>query len=406
MAIDRRTLITRSCMTAASLAAVPRWVAAGVFRDRRERLAGAAPTDTVLVVIDLGGGNDGLNTIVPFSDPEYSRARPRIRLEGSQLLPIEPGKTGLHASLPHLHGYLESGKLAIVQGVGYPGQNMSHFVSDDIWEKAVLEPDQEARGWLGRTLDQLYRDQTDKIHAIAASGDVPALHGRFVTTPVLTDPSGFSYPQGDPSLTAGLRALFQPAGPVERDYVGHIGEAALADADALQSAFAAYNSTVAYPENSGLAASLRLTATVLFADLGPRIFFVSQGSYDTHDGQLGAQESLFSELDQSLDAFYRDLIEHGHDQRVVVMTYSEFGRRVEDNGSGGTDHGTAAPMFVFGSRVKGGLYGTPPSLTDLDPDGNLKFAIDFRQVYATILANWIDTDPSPVLGSFPTLAFV
>ena len=133
----------------------------------------------------------------------------------------------------------------------------------------------------------------------------------------------------------------------------------------------------------------------------------AQGGYDTHSSQLGDQEKLLAELDDSLDAFYRDLVEHGQDQRVVVMTYSEFGRRVEDNGSGGTDHGSAGPMFVLGSRVTGGLFGTPPSLTDLDPDGNLKFTTDFRQVYASILANWIDADPNPVLkGNYPTLSFL
>jgi uncharacterized protein (DUF1501 family) len=149
-----------------------------------------------------------------------------------------------------------------------------------------------------------------------------------------------------------------------------------------------------------------LTASVLAADIGPRVFFAGQGGYDTHSNQLGDQEKLLAELDESLDAFYRDLVEHGQDRRVVVMTYSEFGRRVEDNGSGGTDHGSAGPMFVLGTRVRGGFYGAPPSLTDLDPDGNLKFSTDFRQVYSSILANWIDTDPVPIVGDYPTLSFL
>jgi uncharacterized protein (DUF1501 family) len=207
-------------------------------------------------------------------------------------------------------------------------------------------------------------------------------------------------------LTAALKVMFRPAGLPNRDYAGQIGELALADADAMQRAFAEYQTTIAYAEDSALAQSLRLTASVLAADLGPRVFWVGQGGYDTHSNQLGDQEKLLAELDQSLDAFYRDLVEHGQDRRVVVMTYSEFGRRVEDNGSGGTDHGSAGPMFVLGTRVRGGLYGAPPSLTDLDPDGNLKFSTDFRQVYSSILANWIDTDPVPVLGDYPTLSFL
>jgi uncharacterized protein (DUF1501 family) len=403
MAIDRRTLIARSCMTAASFAALPKWAAAGVFREPGE--ARAASADTVLVVVNINGGNDGLNTVVPFGDPAYARARPRIALTGAQVLPIGQG-TGLHPSLSRLHGYLESGKLAIVQGVGYPRPDMSHFRSDDIWETAVSER-VEPSGWLGRTLNQLYRQDTEALHAVAMSGDVPAFHGEYVTTPVITDPGSFNYPHDDPNQTAALEALFQPAGAANHDYVSHIGQTALADAGAVQAAFAAYSSTVVYPENSGLAGNLKLTAAVIAADLGPRIFFVIQGGYDTHDSQLGTHETLLLELDQSLDAFYRDLVEHGQDQRVVMMTYSEFGRRVEDNGSGGTDHGSAAPMFVFGSRVRGGLFGAPPSLTNLDPDGNLKFSTDFRQVYASILANWIDTDPVPVLyGNYPTLSFL
>jgi uncharacterized protein (DUF1501 family) len=312
----------------------------------------------------------------------------------------------MHPSLAHLHGYLGSGKLAVVRNVGYPRPDMSHFRSDDIWEKGVLEPEKEGTGWLGRALDQLYRDDALGLHGVVWGGDVPALHGETVKTPVVTDPGSFNYNHDNPPLTAALQALFRPAGLPNRDYAGQIGEVALTDADAMQRAFAEYQTTIAYAEDSALAQSLRLTASVLAADLGPRVFWVGQGGYDTHSNQLGDQEKLLAELDLSLDAFYRDLVEHGQDRRVVVMTYSEFGRRVEDNGSGGTDHGSAGPMFVLGTRVRGGLYGAPPSLTDLDPDGNLKFSTDFRQVYSSILANWIDTDPVPILGDYPTLSFL
>ena len=404
MAIDRRTLITRSCMTAAAIAARPKWAAAGIFRDSRA-VRNAAASDTVLVVVNMAGGNDGLNTVVPFADPAYRAARSRIGLTGSQLLPID-SRTGLHPSLAHLHGYLDSGKLAIVQGVGYLGQDMSHFRGDDIWEKAVMNVEAESTGWLGRALDQLYRQDADALHAVCVSGDVTAFHSDFVTTPVVGDARSFNYPQDDSNLTAATKALFTPGGAANREYVSHIGEVTLADTEAVQAAFASYSSTITYPTESGLY-GLRLVAALLLADIGPRVFFVQQGGYDTHTNQLGDHEKLLLDLDQSLDAFYRDLVEHGQDQRVVVMTYSEFGRRVEDNGSGGTDHGTAAPLFVLGSRVRGGFYGAPPSLTDLDPDGNLKFTTDFRQVYASVLANWIDADPVEVLfGNYPTIAFL
>ena len=405
MAIDRRTLIARSCMTAAALAARPSWAAAGIFRDGRAAPRSAA-ADTVLVVVDLNGGNDGLNTVVPFADPAYRAARGRIGLTGAQLLPID-ARTGLHPSLAHLHDHLEAGRLAIVQGVGYPGPDLSHFRSDDIWETGVPGPAQvELQGWLGRALDQLYRQDSDALHAVAISGDIPSLHGQYVTTPIIGDVSSFDYPRDNPDKTAALRAMFEATGAVNLDYVGHIGKVAMADSAMTQAAFTSYASTVVYPESS-LGAGLRLAAEVLVADLGPRVFCVTQNGYDTHSGQLGAHGDLLLDLDQSLHAFYQDLVLHGHEQRVVVMTYSEFGRRVEDNASGGTDHGTAAPLFVLGSRVRGGLYGTPPSLTSLDPDGNLKYTTDFRQVYASVLANWIDADPAEVLyGNFPTIAFL
>src|SRR5262249_38160512 len=210
MSIDRRTLIRRSCMTAASLATLPRWAAAGIFRGPRESAASAL-SDTVLVVLDMNGGNDGLNTIVPYDDPVYRSARVRIGLTGSQLLPIsgEPG-LGLHPSLSHLHGYLESGKVAVVRNVGYPQADMSHFVSDDVWENAILEPETESTGWLGRALDRIYGSDPDKIHAISAGGDVPAFHSNLVTAPVITDAAAFDYPR---TLEApALKGLFRPTG--------------------------------------------------------------------------------------------------------------------------------------------------------------------------------------------------
>ena len=408
MAIDRRRLIQRSCLTAGAFATRPLWAATGIFRNAHEART-ETPRDTILVLVELAGGNDGLNTIVPFADPTYRAARTRIGLAGSQLLPIDAG-TGMHPSLSNLHGYLDAGKLAVVQSVGYPGPDLSHFRSDDIWEKASLAPETEATGWLGRALDQIYEQDPDRIHSISTSsvsvgGDLSAFYSSKVATPVVTDVGSFNYPPY-PAPPEVLRTILRPGGSPNREYAAAIGNLALSDADAVQAAAASYTSTVSYPHGP-VAAAFRLTSMVIAADLGARIFFISQGGYDTHSTQLGDHEKLLRELDQSLDAFYRDLVEHGQDQRVVIMTYSEFGRRVEDNASGGTDHGSAAPLFVLGSRVRGGFYGDPPSLTDLDPDGNLKFSIDFREVYASVLANWIDADPVPILyGNYPTLSFL
>ena len=398
MAIDRRSLLRRSCFAAASFATFPRWAAAGLFRERPERAS--ADTDTILVVVQMGGGNDGLNTVVPFADPVYLASRPLLALPGSETLKLD-AKSGLHPSLSNFYRYLGSGQLAIVQSVGYPNPDLSHFRSDDIWESAV--PDRvESTGWLGRALKQIYGEDAEQLRGASFVGDVTAFHD----VPVMSDPGSFNYYQDDPALAGALRSLLTPAGPPNRAYVGHIGELAVADVGAVKQALAQYTSAVTYPEGSALGAGLQQMVALIAADVGPRIFFTGQGGYDTHSNQLGDQANLLADLDQSLDAFYRDLVAHGLDRRVVVMTYSEFGRRVEDNGSGGTDHGTANAMFVLGTPVRGGLYGRPPSLEDLDPDGNLKFTTDLRAVYASILAHWIDTDPKSVVGDFPTIPFV
>ena len=247
MSIDRRTLLKRSCLTAAG-AALPAWKAAGIFRNGAQARATA---DTVLVVVRLDGGNDGLNTVVPFADPAYLAARTRIGLTGSQLLPID-ARTGLHPSLSSLHGYLESGKLAIVQGVGYPVQDMSHFRSNDIWESAVPER-VEPSGWLGRALDRLYPMDGDGLHSALVGGGELAFLGdyNYVTTP---DIAGLAVPRGPVDQ---IKASLAPIGAPTHDYVGHIGSIAIADATAVDAAVAAYSSTIIYPD-SGLGGSLKL----------------------------------------------------------------------------------------------------------------------------------------------------
>lgn len=408
MAIDRRTLLRRTCM-AASAAALPRWAAAGVFREPRAVARAAASSDTILVVIQMTGGNDGLNTVIPITDPAYRAARPRIGLTAAETLPVD-AQTALHPNLSHLRQYLDQGKLAIVQGVGYPQPDLSHFRSTDVWESGVAERVEDT-GWLGRALDALYRTDADALHSISWGYDLPgAFRGPSVVTPAVFDPSHFGFETNGQDRAAqfqAVHAMLTPIGVRERDFVANVGSLAIADSVAIQTALAQYSSTVVYPD-SPFGYWLRLTASAIFADIGPRVYWTSQGDqYDTHATQRGVHDGLLKDLDGCLDAFYQDLVLHGLDQRVVVMTWSEFGRRVEDNESGGTDHGTAAPMFVFGSRVRGGLFGEPPSLTDLDPDGNLKYEVDFRQVYSSILANWIGADPTAVLGgTYPTLAIL
>jgi uncharacterized protein (DUF1501 family) len=397
---------------AASAAVLPSWGAAGLFRAPGSAKPATA-TDTILVVVRLGGGNDGLNTVVPIADPAYAAARPRIGLTPEQTLAVDP-KTGLHPNLAHLHDYLGQGKLAIVQSVGYPRPDLSHFRSTDVWESGVAEQI-ELSGWLGRALDSLYLADAESLHSISWGADSPnAFRGsagiHSVITPAVFDPDHFRFEtdgQDEEAKQRAIRAMLAPIGAAEHDFIANVGSIGLADSAAIIAARDSYTTTVTYPD-SGLGYWLRLTAAAISADIGPRIYWTDQDAdYDTHATQRGAHDDHLAALDAALDAFYRDLVDHGQDQRVVVMTWSEFGRRVEDNESGGTDHGTSAPMFVLGSRVRGGLFGEPPDLSDLDPDGNLKYAVDFRSVYASILAKWIDADPVEVLYQpYPTLDFL
>ncbi len=408
MALDRRTLLKRSCLAAAAMAAGPKWLAAGLF----ERSVSSA-SDTILVVVQMAGGNDPLNTLVPFGDPAYRAARPRIGLTAAQTLRVD-ARTGLHPNLANLYRYLNAGKLAIVQGVGYPNPDLSHFNSMEYWHRAALTA--KRTGWLGDTLDQLYgRESSSLLHAIAVGSDLPpAFESGQVPTTAIDDPETYGfpldafYPSDDPVQRAAFSTLVAPIGSGSYDFVANIGSVMLRDSANIKNAAATYSASVTYP-TSDLGNALKLVAAVIAANIGPRIFWVTQDGYDTHDSQRGpqGQDGLLLSLDGSLGAFYEDLRAHGQDQRVLIMTWSEFGRRVEENGSAGTDHGAASLLFVLGSRVRGGLFGPPLSLADLDPDGNLRFTTDFRSVYASILRGWIDTDPTPILnGDYPVISFV
>jgi uncharacterized protein (DUF1501 family) len=407
MTISRRRFLQGTCAATAASFVAPRWLAAGPAS------ATASATDTILVIVQMSGGNDGLNTIVPINDPIYRTARPRVALTPAQTLRVDD-RTGLHPNLTTLYSHLNAGRLAVIQGVGYPVPDLSHFRSMDIWESAVAER-VESSGWISRALDSLYSNDVTTMHALAFGYDVPtAFQGGIVPTPVVADPNDFDFftdpywPADDASQRAAINALFaqqlsrrrvvKPSGGVmtSRGEVSKTGAHALAESKSIRAATTNYQTSAVYPD-SDLAKGLKMVAAVISANVGPRIYWVTQEGYDTHDSQRGAHDDLLLDLDRAIGAFWLDMQLHNLHSRVIVMTWSEFGRRVEDNASGGTDHGTAGPLFLLGSRVRGGLYGTPPSLSDLDEDGNLKYSVDFRRVYASVLANWIGADPDLVL---------
>ena len=380
-----------------------------------ETTAGVAARDKrVLVLIQLAGGNDGLNTLIPMGDPAYEKARPGIGIRKGQALKLNDG-FGLHPSLSGLRELYDEGKLAIVQGVGYPNPDRSHFRSMDIWQSAQPQNENPRDGWLGRALEWQFDRQPSLAEGLTLGTDKLPL--AFVSTrvnvPTLRRLEDFQLVDGQGSATnreltrtALKDVTAQPAlAGSELDFLRRTTTTALASAERLKSLSSTYRTTITYPV-TGLASRLKLIAQMLTADLPARIFVVSLDGFDTHSQQQPGHAALMAELSGAIRAFEQDLAEHKLSDRVMLATYSEFGRRVAENGSLGTDHGAASMLFALTPTGKAGLHGTHPSLTDLT-DGDLKFTTDFRSVYATMLDNWLEI-PSPVVlgGKFPALGFV
>jgi len=355
---------------------------------------------TVLVVVQLSGGNDGLNTVIPFRDPDYLAARPVLKPDSAAVKKINadiafaPSATGF-AQL------LEQGQLAVLQGVGYAKPNRSHFESMDIWHKATAASDQPY-GWLGRTVPKLGTAGT----ALQIGGDPAPLCLKGPTGPAPALKSLADYQLrvkengDDPDKRRVIEHLADSTKGTEsgslRDLLRKSAQQSYRSAASLRRVNQRYDTPVTYPAKQ-LGQQLKLVAQLIDAGVSERIYYTALGGFDTHADQSLFHPNLISELSDSLAAFHADLKHHGHDKRVVVLTFSEFGRRVKENGSKGTDHGAAGPVFVSGGAIKGGLHGEHPSLTDLD-DGDLKFHTDFRRIYATLLDDWLGVSSQDLLG--------
>jgi uncharacterized protein (DUF1501 family) len=370
------------------------------FLAQSARAARTARDGRVLVLIELNGGNDGINTLVPFGDEGYAKYRKNLRLPTDQLLMVND-RVGLHPELGGAGRLLESGRLAIVQGVGYPNPNRSHFESMAIWQTARLRPPREEHGWLGRALDKSTAPADGSPVSALIGLDPPplALHGERSRAATLAH-------LDDLTLTGHLdpRRIISPlqAGGDVKAFVRRSMLDAYTAADRLQEAAHIKDSGAAYPATR-LGERLRLVARLLKAGFGTRIFYTVQPGYDTHYSQLPQHANLLGELGGALRAFLDDLKSARIEERVAVLVFSEFGRRVDENGSFGTDHGTAGPVLLAGSRVRPGLVGQTPTLLNLQ-DGDLKMGIDFRQVYATVLEVWLGLPSRAALGSdFPRL---
>lgn len=370
------------------------------------------PDQRILVVVQLGGGNDGLNTVVPFTDDAYYRARPTLAVPQKDVLRLNDS-LGLHPALVRLKALYDQGAVAIVQGVGYPNPSRSHFRSMEIWHTADPEGRVVRYGWIGRYFDSKCPVCEQPTVGVSVGPTLPlamrAASGQGVT---LESPETFQWIPSFEGISRQeqvelFRLLNAPAanepGPI--DFLRHTAMNAYVSAESVRAAVARYRGGAGYP-NSRFAASLRLIAQLIAGGLPTRVYYAHMTGFDTHAAQRGVHERLLTELAEGVEAFYRDLRAQGNADRVLTLAFSEFGRRVAENGSAGTDHGTAAPMFLFGPAIRGGIYGQHPSLTDL-VDGDLKHAVDFRSVYATVLERWLGADPVKILGaSFDRVPFI
>jgi uncharacterized protein (DUF1501 family) len=352
-------------------------------------------------VVYFQGGNDGLNTVVPFGMPAYYKYRPTLAVTQNDVLRIND-TVGLNPQLKPFKDLYDKGQVAIVQGVGYPNPDYSHFRSTEIWETAA--PDKYAStGWLGRYLDGANMPPENLFNAVAIADVLPeVLVADHVDVAAIAQLNGYGL-TSDRSKTLGRDEFHAFVAdnnvPFRSPYlaqVASIEDHAQRGAEELPKLVAGYKPAATYPETP-FGHSLALAAQVIGSKLGTRVLYVQLGSFDTHTTQKATQDRLLADFANGISAFYADLAAHGDDKRVLTMTFSDFGRRVAENGSRGTDHGSAAPVFVIGGGVKGGLYGEHPSLDALDA-GNMRFTTDFRSVYATVLEKWLQRPSSGIVG--------
>jgi uncharacterized protein (DUF1501 family) len=364
------------------------------------------------VLVQLAGGNDGLNTLVPFEDPDYYRLRPTLGISKDNVLRTSD-TAGLHPSCTALHRLFESGKLAIVQNVGYPNPNRSHFRSTEIWETASASDEFAATGWVGRFLDNACAGQPAEAHdpvAVHVTNGMPQSFMSAQAHPTFgLVPGGGSRRDNEETRKLLETMLAGPAPTASDPDNGTFLRQTLMDTlvteRKVQQIIGAYRPAAPYP-GSTLAASLRNVAALVAARMPTRVYFVTLGGFDTHSNQVGQHAALLTQLSDALAAFQGDLEAKKLDRQVITMTFSEFGRRPSENESRGTDHGTAAPLFVMGTSVKAGLHGTAPSLK-LEPNRDILFTTDFRRVYATALERWLECPPDEVLSRrFEPLPFI
>lgn len=383
----------------------------------------------ILVVLQLAGGNDGLNTIIPTGNDFYYKSRPTLGIPGDTLLKLDD-HTALNPNLTAFKSLFDDGNLSVVQGVGYPNPNRSHFRSTEIWQTASDSERFEKYGWLGRYFDN-YCQGCDPTVAVSIGRQMPQSFSAHTPTGISvdnpqnyrfigTDKSGKGQPDATEYFYRELNGMdvasenptreenaggsigavpgMAQTGGSSIDFLERTALDAKVSSDKILEISRKVTNAAPYP-GSQLGNSLKLIARLIGGGMSTRVFYASQGGYDTHVNQKNAHDRLLKDLGDSVKAFCDDLKAQGNFQRVMIMTFSEFGRRVAENANGGTDHGAAAPLFIVGGKIKGGLLGKYPSLNPADlNDGDLKYTTDFRTVYAGVLEGWLKVSSSQVLG--------
>jgi len=412
--LTRRDFMKSGLSLIAAGSVVPSFVAHAA--DVGKATASGGPfAENVLVLVQLAGGNDGLNTVIPYADPLYREHRPRIAIGEEEVLKLDKA-IGLHPSLTGLKTLFDAGNLAVVQGIGYPKPNRSHFIATDIFQTASPGSPQ-GTGWIGRVNDSNVDADRERMFAAVTMGGrlSGALKGGQVATPAIRSIDDFRMlgrerdaEQRRTDLDAFQK--LQACDGQHLDRAPFLQEQMLeayVSSENLKSTVGAYRTRVPYP-NSGLGRQLKLVAQMIASPMQVRTFHASLGGFDTHSNQTKGHGELLEQLGEAIAAFQLDLEAMGQADRVLVMSYSEFGRRVKENGSRGTDHGSGQSMFLAGAPVKGGVMGTHPSLDMEALDrGDLKWHTDFRRVYANVLERWFGADSAAVLGAeFDSLPIV
>jgi len=410
MSISRRNFLKSSAVLLPTFASLPMVFRRAVASSMFESGTHTSPyPDRTLVIVQMAGGNDGLNTVIPFTDDRYYDHRSYLAVPEQDVLDLN-GELGLHPVLEKMKLLWDEGLLAIVQGVGYPNQSYSHFESMHVWQTADNNGNLE-EGWLGRYFQELKSTEDHIFDGLAVGTRRMPFECSAANAPIPVVKNINQYRlKGDNQQRSEALLKLYASSPLRTPYgvlLDNTLDAVYKSSEALQNADKNYRSEIEYPDTS-LSKSLKLLAEAIIGGLGVRVGHVTIGGFDTHSDQIVEQPDLLKELSDALYAFYQDLKAANKDQDVLVMTWSEFGRRVKSNGSGGTDHGAAAPMFLIGTPVAGGIYGEKPDLRNLDKD-NLRFTTDFRSVYSTVLEQWLGASSEAILGdrrfdSIPLLA--